>query len=151
MWYPRQAPRLTAYCWPVPETEERPPPAPRVIAALWIAALAFVTGAVLEAALKWDISISVSNYAVTHPASDAFCEYARHNSVGNPWLIVGASLVLLIGGIACLALVITRRSRGRPMRGWAISAGVIEIVLSLVVFGYTALALDASVLACGLG
>jgi len=135
----------------VPVTEERPPPARRVITALSIAAVAFVTTAILEAALKWDISISVSNYAVTHPASDAFCEYSRHNSVGNPWLILGAPFALLIGGVACLALAVTRRSRGRPMRGWAISAGVIEVVLSPVVFGYTGLALNASVLACGLG
>ena len=131
--------------------EERLPPTPRVTAALWIAAVAFVTGIVLEAVLRWDISSSVSNYAFTHPASDAFCEYARHNTVGNPWLFLAPSLALLIGGITCLGLVLTRRSRDRRMRRLAIGAGIIEIVLSVVVFAYTALAISAGVLACGLG
>jgi hypothetical protein len=96
--------------------------------ALWVAGAGFVVTAGLEGAFIWNLQTCAS--------------------VGSP-LFLASPAVLLVGGIISLSLVLIRRSKGSPRRGWAISAAVLEIALSLILVAFNVLASSIHAFGCG--
>jgi hypothetical protein len=113
-----------------------------VAPAFWVAGAAFVVASGLEVAFIWNLQTSacgkLQNWVATGTGAAG----------GGSPLFLGSPAVLLIGGIISLSLVVIRRSRGRPRRGWAMSAAVLEMALSLVLVAVNFLASIARTFEC---
>ena len=94
-------------------------------AAFWMAGGAFVIAAGLAIAYAWYLQAFDRRVLCTHGGDKAM-----------GFLLVGGPAVLFAGGILSLLLALNWRSKRSPRWRWAITGGVVEIVLSMLLFPF---------------
>jgi hypothetical protein len=105
-----------------------------------------ILAAAIEAWFLIDLYVTMNRYA----AEGGYCSSKDTMEAGQPGLILWTSLVLLGGGILAVALA-TGASRREGRRAFALGAGVIEIVASLVLLPVNFFGPFGAVVLCHVG